>query len=53
MWMNLIVTTSKPSVIDDLLYHLKTNCAIKDLVNLNFLRFCQTPQVLSCLKDVK
>ena len=33
---DLIITTSKPSAIGDLLCHLKTNFAIKDLGNLNF-----------------
>lgn len=33
---DLIVTASKPSAIDDLLCHLKTNFAIEDLGNLNF-----------------
>ena len=33
---HIIVTASKPSTIDDLLCHLKTNFAIKDLGNLNF-----------------
>ena len=32
---DLIVTASQPSVIDDLLYHLKLDFAIKDLGNLN------------------
>ena len=53
---DLIVTASKPFAIDDLLCHLKTNFAIKDLGTFNFfslvLRFCQTPQVLSCLQNV-
>ena len=33
---DLIVTASHPSAIDDLLHHLKSNFAIKDLGNLNF-----------------
>ena len=33
---DLIITASKPSAIDDLLCHLKTNFAIKDLGTLNF-----------------
>ena len=32
---DLIVTASQPLVIDDLLYHLKLDFAIKDLGNLN------------------
>ena len=32
---DLIVTASQRSVIDDLLYHLKLDFAIKDLGNLN------------------
>ena len=33
---DIIITASKPSAIDDLLCHLKTNFAIKDLGTLNF-----------------
>ena len=33
---DLIVTASQPSTIDDVLCHLKTDFAIKDLGNLNF-----------------